>query len=143
MLVATGKIKGHDVAKEYARMRITSMAIGNASLDDEETVEELITSGHLVDTQDYAEEVLNTMSRQVLKQMLDTLTVREAEILRLRFGFYDGIPKELEEVAKVFNITRERTRQIENKAIRKLRHPTRAKFFKDFLYDSEIQKYGR
>lgn len=143
LLVATGKIKGHDGAKEYARMRITSMAIGNASLDDEETVEELITSGYLVDTHDYAEEVLNTMSRQVLEQMLDTLTVREAEILRVRFGFYDGIPKELEEVAKVFNITRERTRQIENKAIRKLRHPTRTKFFKDFIYDSEIQKYGR
>lgn len=143
LLVATGKIRGHDGAKEYARMRITSMAIGNASLDDEEVVEELITDGQLVDTHDYAEEVLNTMSRQVLEQVLDTLTVREAEVLRLRFGFYDGIPKDLESIGKVFGVTRERIRQIESKALRKLRHPSRSKIIKDFYNDSETQKYGR
>lgn len=143
LLVATGKIKGHDGAKEYARMRITSMAIGNASLDDEEVVEELITDGQLVDTHDYAEEVLNTMSRQVLEQLLDTLTVREAEVLRLRFGFYDGIPKTSEEVGKMFNLSGNRIRQIEKKAIMKLRHPSRSKNVKDFYNDSETQKYGR
>ena len=141
LLVATGKIKGHDGAKEYARMRITSMAIGNASLDDEEVVEELITDGQLVDTHDYAEEILNTMSRQVIEQALDTLSVREAEVLRLRFGFYDGIPKTLEEVGKVFNLSRDRIRQIENKAIRRLRHPSRSKDLKEL--DFETQKYGR
>ena len=142
LLVATGKIKGHEGAKEYARMRITSMAIGNASLDDEEVAEELITSGHLVDTHDYAEEALNTASRQTLEQVLDTLTVREADVLRSRFGFYDGIPKELEEVAKEYGVTRERIRQIEAKALRKLRHPINSKKTKD-LIDFETQKYGR
>lgn len=142
LLVATGKIKGHDGAKEYARMRITSLAIGNASLDDEDVVEELITSGQLVDTHDYAEEVINTMSREALEKVLDTLTVKEAEVLKLRFGFYDGMPKTLEEVGKVFGVHRERIRQIESKAIRKLRHPRRAKLLKDY-YDSETEKYGR
>lgn len=119
------------------------MAIGNASLNDEEVVEELITDGQLVDTHDYATEVLNTMSKEVLEKMLDTLTVREAEVLRLRFGFYDGMPKTLEEVGKVFGLTRNRIRQIENKAIRKLRHPSRAKFLKDYYFDSETEKYSR
>lgn len=143
LLVATGKIKGYEEAREYARMRITSMAIGNLSLDDEEMVEELITSGQLVDTHDYAEEILNTMSRQTLEQVLDTLTVREAEVLRHRYGFYDGIPKTLEEVGKVFNLSRGRIRQIENKAIRKLRHPSRSKEMKSIYGDFETEKYGR
>ena len=144
LLVETGKIKGNDDAREYARMRITSLAIGNASLDDEEMVEELITSGHLVDTHDYAEEVLNTMSREPLEKMLDTLTVREAEVLRLRFGFYDGRTKTLDEVAEIFGVTRERIRQIENRAIRKLRHPSRSKWLRDFYLDgSGTERYGR
>lgn len=142
LLVATGKIKGHDGAKEYARMRIRSLTLGNTSLDDEEVVEELITDGQLVDTHDYAEEVINTMSKEAIEQVLDTLNVREAEILRLRFGFYDGIPKTLEEVGKVFGLTGERVRQIERKAIRKLRNPKRSKWLKDY-YDSETEKYGR
>lgn len=141
LLVATGKIKGNDGAKEYARMRIISMAIGNASLDDEELVEELIGSGQLVDTHDYTEEILNTMSRQAIEHALDTLTVREGEILRLRFGFYDGIPKTLQEVAKVLNLTEQRIRQIEAKALRKLRHPIRSKNLRGI--DFETQKYGR
>lgn len=141
LLVATGKIKGNDGAKEYARMRIISMAIGNASLDDEELVEELIGAGQLVDTHDYTEEILNTMSRQAIEHALDTLTVREGEILRLRFGFYDGIPKTLEEVAKVLNLPEQRIRQIEAKALRKLRHPSRSENLRGI--DFETQKYGR
>jgi len=143
LLVATGKIRGHEGAKEYARMRITSLAIGNASLNDEEVVEELITSGHLVDTHDYSEEVLNTMSRETIEKMLDTLTVREADILRQRFGFYDGVPKTLEEIGKGYGLSRDRIRQIEAKALRKLRHPSRSKSLKDFYNDSETEKYGR
>ena len=122
-------------------MRIISMAIGNASLDDEELVEELIDAGQLVDTHDYTEEILNTMSRQAIEHALDTLTVREGEILRLRFGFYDGIPKTLEEVAKVLNLPEQRIRQIEAKALRKLRHPIRSKNLRGI--DFETQKYGR
>ena len=65
--------------------------------------------------------------------MLETLTPREASVLRLRFGLEDGRPRTLEEVGKEFNVTRERIRQIEAKALRKLRHPTRSKKLKDFL----------
>ena len=65
--------------------------------------------------------------------MLKTLTPREEVVLRLRFGLKDGRPRTLEEVGKVFNVTRERIRQIEAKALRKLRHPSRSKKLRDFL----------
>ena len=64
--------------------------------------------------------------------MLKTLTDREENVIRMRFGLDDGIPRTLEEVGKEFNITRERIRQIEAKALRKLRHPTRISKFKGF-----------
>lgn len=138
LLVATGKIKDHDKAKAYARMRIASMEMGNASLDDEEVVEELIADGHLVDTHDYSEEISN---RQAIEQVLDTLTAKEAEVLRLRFGLYDGIPRTLEEVGKIFNLSKDRIKQIENKAIRELRNPNRAR---DLMgLDFKTQKFGR
>ena len=65
--------------------------------------------------------------------MLDTLTPREKKVLILRFGLLDGRSRTLEEVGKEFNVTRERIRQIEAKALRKLRHPSRSKKLKDFL----------
>ena len=65
--------------------------------------------------------------------MLSTLTPREEKVLTLRFGLEDGRSRTLEEVGKEFNVTRERIRQIEAKALRKLRHPTRSKKLKDFL----------
>ena len=61
-----------------------------------------------------------------------TLTEREADVLKMRFGMYDGRTHTLEEVGQIFGVTRERIRQIENKAIRKLRHPSRAKKIRDF-----------
>ena len=70
-----------------------------------------------------------------LKEVLDTLTVREKEVLELRFGLFDGSSHTLEEVGKQFKVTRERIRQIEAKALRKLRHPSRAKKLKDFLIE--------
>ena len=66
---------------------------------------------------------------------LDTLTDREENVLRLRFGLDDGKMRTLEDVGKVFNVTRERIRQIEAKALRKLRHPSRSKQLKDFIED--------
>ena len=65
--------------------------------------------------------------------MLGTLTEREGKVLRLRFGLDDGRQRTLEEVGREFNVTRERIRQIEAKALRKLRHPSRSKKLKDFL----------
>ena len=66
---------------------------------------------------------------------LDTLTDREENVLRLRFGLDDGKMRTLEDVGKVFNVTRERIRQIEAKALRKLRHPSRSKQLRDFIED--------
>ena len=76
-----------------------------------------------------------TMLKEELKSVLETLTKREEEVLELRFGLYDGTCHTLEEVGKKFGVTRERIRQIETKALRKLRHPSRAKKLKDFLID--------
>lgn len=80
-----------------------------------------------------AEAASNSLMRELIWELLDTLTEREAMVLRLRFGLDDGNPRTLEEVGKVFNVTRERIRQIEAKALRKLRHPSRSKKLKDFL----------
>ena len=74
----------------------------------------------------------NAMLSEALTEILCTLTEREADVLRMRFGMYDGRTHTLEEVGQIFGVTRERIRQIENKAIRKLRHPSRAKKIKDF-----------
>src|SRR5699024_6434315 len=71
--------------------------------------------------------------KEQLEDVLDTLTDREENVLRLRFGLDDGRTRKLEEVGKVFGVTRERIRQIEAKALRKLRHPSRSKRLKDFL----------
>ncbi|MDD5436867.1 MAG: RNA polymerase sigma factor RpoD [Candidatus Omnitrophica bacterium] len=74
-----------------------------------------------------------SMLREQMDDVLDTLTEREKKVLRLRFGIGDGYPRTLEEVGAVFKVTRERVRQIEAKALRKLRHPTRSRKLKNFL----------
>ncbi len=80
-----------------------------------------------------AEAAAFTLLREQLIDVLDTLTPREEKVLRLRFGLDDGRARTLEEVGKEFNVTRERIRQIEAKALRKLRHPSRSKKLKDYL----------
>ena len=79
-----------------------------------------------------ADATSNALLAEALKEILDTLTEREADVLRMRFGMYDGRTHTLEEVGQIFGVTRERIRQIENKSIRKLRHPSRAKKIRDF-----------
>ena len=80
-----------------------------------------------------SEEASYTLLREQLEDVLATLTSREQQVLRMRFGLQDGKPHTLEEVGKEFDVTRERIRQIESKALRKLRHPSRSKKLKDFL----------
>ena len=80
-----------------------------------------------------AEAAAFTLLKEQLMDVLDTLTPREEKVLKLRFGLEDGRARTLEEVGKEFNVTRERIRQIEAKALRKLRHPSRSKKLRDFL----------
>ena len=80
-----------------------------------------------------SEEASYTLLREQLEDVLSTLTPREEQVLRMRFGLRDGKPHTLEEVGKEFDVTRERIRQIESKALRKLRHPSRSKKLRDFL----------
>lgn len=80
-----------------------------------------------------ASAAVNVLLKEQIEKVLHTLKEREAEVLRLRFGIGDGVPHTLEEVGKIFKVTRERVRQIEAKALRKLRHPARAKNLKGFL----------
>ena len=80
-----------------------------------------------------ADAASHTLLKEQLSEVLDTLTPREEKVLRLRFGLGDGRARTLEEVGKEFDVTRERIRQIEAKALRKLRHPSRSKKLKDFL----------
>ena len=80
-----------------------------------------------------ADAASHTLLREQLEEVLSTLTPREEKVLKLRFGLEDGRSRTLEEVGKEFNVTRERIRQIEAKALRKLRHPSRSKKLKDYL----------
>ncbi len=88
-----------------------------------------------INTMTPEEYATNEILKEEIKAVLETLQEREQEVLELRFGLIDGTSHTLEEVGKRFNVTRERIRQIEAKALRKLRHPSRAKRLKDFLTD--------
>ena len=110
-------------------------AADTLSLDMPVGDEEDTTIGSFVEddnTPSPADATSNTLLAEALTEILGTLTDREADVLRMRFGMYDGRTHTLEEVGQIFGVTRERIRQIENKAIRKLRHPSRAKKIKDF-----------
>ena len=80
-----------------------------------------------------ADAAADVLLREQLEEVLGTLSEREREVLRLRFGLEDGQARTLEEVGQKFQVTRERIRQIESKALRKLKHPTRSKKLKDYL----------
>ena len=110
-------------------------AADTLSLDTPVGDEEDTSIGSCVEderTPDPADATSNALLAEALKEILGTLTEREADVLRMRFGMYDGRTHTLEEVGQIFGVTRERIRQIENKAIRKLRHPSRAKKIRDF-----------
>ena len=110
-------------------------AADTLSLDTPVGDEEDTTIGSFVEddnTPGPADATSNTLLAEALNEILDTLTEREADVLRMRFGMQDGRTHTLEEVGQLFGVTRERIRQIENKAIRKLRHPSRAKKIRDF-----------
>lgn len=99
--------------------------------EEEDTELGSFIEDNLVQTPDQA--TTHVLLKEQLLEVLDTLSDREEQVLRLRFGMDDGRARTLEEVGKVFSVTRERIRQIEAKAIRKLKHPSRSKKLKDFL----------
>ena len=79
------------------------------------------------------EAATDTLMREQLEEVMTTLTDREQQVIRMRFGLEDGHPRTLEEVGREFHVTRERIRQIESKALRKLRHPSRSRKLRDYL----------
>lgn len=100
--------------------------------EDDSHLGDFVPDAHAMTPEEYA---TNEILKEEIKAVLETLQEREQEVLELRFGLIDGTSHTLEEVGKKFNVTRERIRQIEAKALRKLRHPSRAKKLKDFLSD--------
>lgn len=124
-----------DLSVERVR-EIMKIAQEPVSLETPIGEEEDSHLGDFIEDQDSpapAEAASFLMLKEELKDALDTLTPREERVLRLRFGLDDGRSRTLEEVGQVFGVTRERIRQIEAKALRKLRHPSRSKKLKDFL----------
>ena len=124
-----------DVTEERVR-EIQKIAQDPVSLETPIGEEEDSHLGDFIEDEKTAtpsDSVASTMLKEQLLGVLDTLTPREQKVLLLRYGIRDGKPRTLEEVGKEFNVTRERIRQIEAKALRKLRHPSRSKKLKDFL----------
>lgn len=100
--------------------------------EDDSHLVDFIKDERSMSPEEYA---TNEMLKDEISEVLYTLTEREEQVLRLRFGLDDGHQRTLEEVGQIFNVTRERIRQIEAKALRKLRHPSRSRKLKDFLTD--------
>ena len=130
-----------EIAKEMGypedRVReIMKIALDPVSLETPIGEEEDSHLGDFIPDEDIpapVEATAHIMLKEQLKEVLGTLHEREAKVLELRFGLVDGRQRTLEEVGKEFNVTRERIRQIESKALRKLRHPSRSKKLKDFI----------
>jgi len=98
--------------------------------DEDSSIEDFVADESIPSPK---KEAMRMLMREELEKVLKTLSPREAMVLRMRYGLLDGKPKTLEEVGQYFNVTRERIRQIEVKALRKLRHPSRSKYLKSLL----------
>ena len=121
-----------DKAKDYVRYLVPEISF-ETYMETVEDNDAIIDSALIVCEDDLADWATQKMAQEVLEDVLHTLTPREEYTIRLRFGFIDGRPRTLEEVGREFDITRERVRQIEAKALRKLRHPSRARLLKGYL----------
>ena len=116
---------------------VTSSVIGNSKIElyavcdiNEEKIKLCQESFDVIGYTDFDE-----MLKDEISQVLETLTEREEKVIRLRFGLEDGKSRTLEEVGQMFGVTRERIRQIEAKALRKLRHPSRSRKLKDYMVE--------
>ena len=124
---------GCSVEKIYEIQRISQDPVSLEKPIGEEEDSRLVDFNEDHDTPSPAALAESNMLKEKINEVLAMLTPRENEVIRRRYGLDDGKPKTLEEVGKEFNVTRERIRQIEAKALRKLRHPNRAKKLKDFI----------
>ncbi len=120
-----------DKVREIVRVALLPVSLETPVGDDDSSRLSDFVADHNADVPE--DRVEQDMLREDLQEMLGSLTEREHMVLRLRFGLDDGRPRTLEEVGKVYDVTRERIRQIEAKALRKLRHPSRNKKLKEYL----------
>ena len=122
-----------DKVREIIKIDVDPISLEKPTREDEDsTVADFIKDESTLSPEDYA---INEVLKDIIKDALDTLTDREKQVLKLRFGLEDGTSRTLEEVGNIFGVTRERIRQIEAKALRKLKHPSRSRKLKDFLND--------
>ncbi len=122
-----------DKVREIIKIDVDPISLEKPTREDEDsTVADFIKDESTLSPEEYA---INEVLKDIISDALNTLTDREKEVLKLRFGLEDGTSRTLEEVGNIFGVTRERIRQIEAKALRKLKHPSRSKKLKDFLND--------
>lgn len=135
LLVSNHKIGSSKESVAYARRKILSLLIGDLSFD-----EEILTSEQLLDPHDYAAEALNLANREVFDKLLKILEPKEERVVRLRFGFDDGVPRNLSEIARMLGITRSYSWFLYNNAIQKLKKPWRISRLED-CDNIETEKY--
>ncbi len=122
-----------DKVREIIKIDVDPISLEKPTREDEDScVADFIKDESSMGPEEYA---INSKLKDEIAEVLLTLTEREEQVLRLRFGLEDGTCRTLEEVGNMFGVTRERIRQIEEKALRKLRHPSRSKKLKDYLND--------
>jgi len=122
-----------DKVREIIKIDVDPISLEKPTREDEDsTVADFIKDESSLSPEEYA---INEVLKDIISDALNTLTDREKQVLKLRFGLEDGTSRTLEEVGNIFGVTRERIRQIEAKALRKLKHPSRSKKLKDFLND--------
>ena len=133
LLIETGKTKNNKENRDYFKRKIISMLMGNASLDDDELVEEMINNGQLVDPTDCETQAENSEFLLALDEVLMSLTYRERDVLKLKYGLNGASPMSRPEIAKRFQVTPERIRQIEQQALIKLKSEPRRKYLQDLV----------
>lgn len=124
----------------YKQTRSTEMP---TTMEDYEAIDAYLDKITPIGEEDVSEKIINNLLTEDLKTSMDSLTEREQDVLNMRYGFYDGKMHSYDEIGAVFGVTRERIRQIENKAIRKMRHPSRAKHIRAYYTDEDYSTgYG-
>lgn len=142
LLVISGKVTDNKLSKAAAKRKAIFLFLGNISLNEEEKMDQLTNQGYLVDSHDYAEEVMNSMFKEQLLKMLDVLSEREREVIKLWSGFYVE-PKSLIQIAKMYGLSVTRIKQIRKQALKKLRNSSELQYLTSYSLDFKEEKYVR